>query len=214
MQPDFGSTVISLLSVFLLLFLAGVPIRFLGGTVLLGAISVVTLILTSPYRMARFHTFLNPWEDPAGRGFQILQSLIGLSNGSLFGVGLGNGKEKLFFLPEAHNDFIFAVIGEELGFIGVLGVILAFVFFIYRGLRAGWLIYQRKGDAFGFYLAAGITLSLGLQALINMAVVFGLLPTKGLALPFISYGGSALMVDLFAVGVLMSVSRGIKRGPS
>jgi cell division protein FtsW len=208
MQPDFGTTVMIGLVFFLLMFLAGVPQRFLVTVLALGGAIGSWLAIGTAYRRARLMTFLDPWQDPGGKGFQILQSFIGLHNGNFWGVGLGNGKEKLFYLPEAHNDFIFAVIGEELGFLGVAAVALAYLYFIYRGLRIAWNCHHKHGDAFGTYLAAGITLALGLQGFVNMSVVLGLVPTKGLTLPFISYGGSALLVDLFAVGVLLSIARG------
>jgi len=207
-QPDFGTTVMIALSIFALLHLAGVPRKYLLTSLLLIAIAASWLALGSSYRRARLLTFLDPWQDPAGKGFQIIQSFIGLYNGNFWGVGLGNGKEKLFYLPEAHNDFIMAVIGEELGFLGVLGVVAAYVFFIHRGFKIGWNCYKQHRDKFAMLLACGITLALGFQALLNIAVVLGLVPTKGLNLPFISYGGSSLLVDLFAVGVLLSVGRG------
>ncbi len=208
LQPDFGSTVMITGVIFLMMFLAGVPKRYLGGLAITGAAAAAALILSSPYRKARLMTFLDPWQDPLGRGFQVLQSMLGIHNGSIFGVGLGNGKEKLFYLPEAHNDFIFAVIGEELGFVGVVAVILAFCFFIYRGLTIASECWQDRQDRFGALAATGITLALGLQGFVNMGVVLGLLPTKGLTLPFISYGGSALVVDLFAIGILLNISKG------
>ncbi|MBC7387332.1 MAG: putative lipid II flippase FtsW [Cryobacterium sp.] len=208
LQPDFGSTVMITVVIFLMMFLAGVPKRYLGGIFLLGGGSAAALVLGSPYRRARLMTFLDPWQDPLGKGFQVLQSMLGVHNGSIFGVGLGNGKEKLFYLPEAHNDFIFAVIGEELGFIGVCAVILAFCFFIYRGLKIASDCWEEKQDRFGSLAATGITLALGLQGFVNMGVVLGLLPTKGLTLPFVSYGGSALVVDLFAIGILLNISKG------
>jgi cell division protein FtsW len=190
-----------------MLFLAGSSLRWLLVSAV-GAIgAAVALVLAAPYRMARLLTFMNPWEDPYGKGFQILQSMVGFHQGKLLGVGLGNGKEKLFYLPEAHSDFIFAVIGEELGFVGVIGVLLAFLFFIYRGLVISRRVQTEQHDLFGASLAAGITLILGFQGLINMAVVMGLLPTKGLALPFISYGGSGLVINLFAVGVLLNIAK-------
>lgn len=207
MQPDFGSTVLLAGTAFILMFIAGVrPLYLFGGLSAVVAAGTV-LIATSPYRMARVMTFMDPWRDPAGKGFQVIQSMLGLHNGSLFGQGLGNGKEKLFFLPEAHNDFIFAVIGEELGFIGVISVISAYIFLLYRGLRISWDALNLRQDRFGFYLGCGISLLMGLQAFINMAVVMGLLPTKGLTLPFISYGGSALILNLFAMGILYSISK-------
>ena len=211
LQPDFGTTVIMGVVIFLLMFLAGVPKRYLASALILGGMAAAFLTLGTAYRRDRVMTFLNPWRDPSGKGFQIIQSMVGLHNGSLLGVGLGNGKEKLFYLPEAHNDFIFAVIGEELGFLGIFAVALAYLYFVYRGLRIAWNSYTQYKDQFGMLLAAGITLALGLQGFVNMAVVLGLVPTKGLTLPFISYGGSALLIDLFAVGVLLSVARGPRR---
>lgn len=207
-QPDFGTTVMITIVIFAMMFLAGVPKRFLFAALGLAILAGAYLALGTPYRRNRVMTFLDPWRDPGGSGFQILQSFLGLHHGGLFGVGLGNGKEKLFYLPEAHNDFIFAVIGEELGFLGVLGVVAAYLFFIHRGLSIAWESFRKYEDTFGMLLASGITLALGLQGFVNMAVVLGLVPTKGLTLPFISYGGSALLIDLFAVGVLLSVARG------
>jgi cell division protein FtsW len=199
---------------FFMMFLAGVPKKLLLVSVSVAAAIGTWLVLSSPYRHARLMTFLDPWSDPGGRGFQVIQSMVGLHNGQFSGTGLGNGKEKLFYLPEAHNDFIFAVIGEELGFIGVASVMAAYLYFIYRGLKIASDCHQKYGDVFGALLAAGITLALGLQGFVNMAVVLGALPTKGLTLPFISYGGTALFVDLFAVGTLLSIARGPKKGTS
>ncbi len=212
-QPDFGSTVLLAGTTFILMFIAGVqPLILFGG--LFSALGLATLLVVfSPYRMARVMTFFDPWRDPAGRGFQVIQSMLGLHNGSVFGQGLGNGKEKLLFLPEAHNDFIFAVIGEELGFVGVIAVMTAFVLFIYRGLKISWLALHERHDRFAFYFGSGITLILGLQAFVNMAVVMGLLPTKGLTLPFISYGGSALTLNLFGMGILYRISKSNMSAP-
>lgn len=208
LQPDFGTTVMITLTIFALMFLGGVPIRYLLGTVIPFLAIGVWLAVGTPYRLNRLMVFLDPWRDPAGKGFQILQSFVGLHHGRLWGVGLGNGKEKLFFLPEAHNDFIASVIGEELGFVGIAFVIILYLILIHRGLRIAWNCYQRYQDRFGLLLASGITLGLGLQSFVNVAVVLGLVPTKGLNLPFISYGGSAILVDLFAVGILLSIARG------
>lgn len=213
-QPDFGTTVMISIVLFALMYLAGVPKKYLLGALTLAVAVGVMLALGTPYRRDRVMTFIDPWRDPGGKGFQILQSMVGLHSGRFWGVGLGNGKEKLFFLPEAHNDFIFAVIGEELGFLGLASVLLAYIYFIYRGLKIAWDCQRLYQDIHGLLLAAGITLALGLQGLVNMAVVLGLVPTKGLTLPFISYGGSALMVDLIAVGVLLSIARGPQRGMS
>ncbi len=211
LQPDFGTTVIITLVIFCLMFLAGVPSKYLSVTLLSGAAIGGWLALGTGYRRMRVMTFVDPWSDPGGKGFQILQSFVGLHNGRLWGVGLGNGKEKLLYLPEAHNDFIFSVIGEELGFIGIVGVVLAYVYFIYCGLRIASDCHKLRHDRFGMLLAAGITLALGLQGFVNISVVLGLVPTKGLTLPFMSYGGSALLVDLFVVGVLLNVG---KRAPA
>lgn len=207
LQPDFGSTVLLAGTTFVMMFIAGVRPLYLFGGLFTAIAAGAALIVSEPYRMTRVLTFIDPWKDPAGKGFQVIQSMLGLHNGSLLGQGLGNGKEKLFFLPEAHNDFIFAVIGEELGFVGLAAVIVAYVFFIYRGLRISWIALQERNDRFGFYLGCGISLLLGLQAFINMGVVMGLLPTKGLTLPFISYGGSALTLNLMAIGILYSISK-------
>ena len=207
LQPDFGSVALLVGTTFILMYISGVrPLYLFGGAFGAAGLGAV-LIATSPYRLARVMTFIDPWRDPAGKGFQVIQSMLGLHNGSLFGQGLGNGKEKLFFLPEAHNDFIFSVIGEELGFVGVAGVIVAYVLFIYRGLKISWNALNERQDRFGFYLGCGISLLLGLQAFINMGVGMGLLPTKGLTLPFISYGGSALTLNLMAIGILYSISK-------
>jgi cell division protein FtsW len=211
MQPDFGTTVMIVSVVFALMFLAGVPKKYFAIALVLGAVAGVYLALGTAYRRDRVMTFLDPWRDPSGKGFQIIQSMLGLHNGSLTGVGLGNGKEKLFYLPEAHNDFIFAVIGEELGFVGIFAVVCAYLYLIYRGFKIAWNCHTQYKDLFGMLLASGITLALGLQGFVNMAVVMGLVPTKGLTLPFISYGGSAILVDLFAVGVLLSIARGPTR---
>ncbi|MCM0605013.1 MAG: putative lipid II flippase FtsW [Xanthomonadaceae bacterium] len=206
-QPDFGSVVMIGVTIFAMMFLAGVSLRYLFGSLALAVAGAGMLIWLEPYRLARFMSFLDPWADPGGKGFQIIQSFVGLNHGGFFGVGLGNGKEKLFYLPEAHNDFILAVIGEELGYLGVIAVISGFLLFIYRGLKIALTSLEATGDRFAFNLGVGITLIIGLQAFVNIAVVLGLLPTKGLTLPFISYGGSAILVNLFAVGVLLSLTR-------
>ncbi len=207
-QPDFGSVALLFGVLFFLMYIAGVPKKYLLSMFILVSVIGIYLALGTPYRRQRLQSFFNPWLDPSGKGFQILQSFVGFHNGHIFGVGLGNGKEKLFYLPEAHNDFLFAVIGEELGFLGIAGVVFTFIYFIYKGIRIGWDAYKKSGDHFALYLAMGITLMLGLQGFVNMSVALGLLPTKGLTLPFMSYGGSALLMDLFAVGVLLSISRG------
>jgi cell division protein FtsW len=207
-QPDFGTIVMITVVIFALMFLAGVPKRYLATALALAGIVGAWLALGTAYRRDRLMTYMDPWRDPGGKGFQIIQSFVGLHHGRFWGTGLGNSKEKLFFLPEAHNDFILSVIGEELGFIGILAIGLGYLSIVYRGLKIAWNCQVRYGDRFGMLLATGITLALGLQGFVNMSVVLGLLPTKGLTLPFISYGGSALLIDLFAVGVLLSIGRG------
>lgn len=201
-QPDFGAAMTLGIITFVMLFIGGVSLRFLGGTVLL-SIPVVFYLAKEPYRWKRITSFLDPWADPQGSGFQLVQSLIALGSGGLTGQGLGEGKQKLAFLPEIHTDFIFAHIGEEMGFIGVTAVVVLFFLICLRGLS----IATRQSEPFYYFLASGLTIMISIQALINFAVVTGLAPTKGLPLPFISYGGSSLVVNLIAVGILLNLSR-------
>lgn len=207
-QPDFGTGVVFATLVFILLFVAGARVLHLGAAVL-AAVPVLFYIATrAPYRTGRLLAFLDPWKDPSDSGFQIIQSFLAFGAGKLFGVGLGEGHQKRFYLPEVHTDFIFSVIGEELGLLGVTGVIGLFVFLTWRGFRACF----RAGDLFGSYLALGVTLLIAVQALLNMGVVMGLLPTKGATLPFVSYGGTSLVINLLAVGILLNISsQGVKR---
>jgi cell division protein FtsW len=209
-QPDFGTAVTIGIVVFIVMFVSGVRLSFLICTVLVAIPPLVFLVARSGYRMRRILAFLDPWKDPQGTGFQIIQSFIAFANGGLLGEGLGDGKQKLLYLPEAHTDFIFSVIGEELGFIGVIGIVALFVIFIWRGLA----ISIRLRDSFCSYLAVGITSMVGLQALINMGVSMGLLPTKGLTLPFISYGGSSLLIIMFSSGLLLNLSSRMNQVPS
>ena len=203
LEPDMGTAVVLTLLFFGLLFLGGarIPHLFVMGVLLLAAAYV--LIMQSDYRRRRLLNFLDPWQDPTDTGFQLTQSFVALGNGGLFGVGLGEGRQKLFFLPEAHADFVLALVGEELGFLGTGLLIGLFAILIVKGFK----IAGRAPDAFGRHLAAGVTLLVGIQVLINMSVVSGLLPTKGLTLPFVSYGGSSLIVSLVAIGILLSISR-------
>jgi cell division protein FtsW len=202
-QPDYGTTVTLMLLALCLFFIAGVPLRILGSLATGGGLLMAILAVRAPYRWNRLWAYLNPDLDPQGLNFQVNQSLIAVGAGGAGGAGLGESSQKLFFLPAAHTDFIFAVVGEELGFAGCLLLVLAFLVLLWRGTRAA----LRAPDAFGCYLAAGITLSLVLQAFINMGVVLGLLPTKGLPLPFVSYGGSSLLVSLLAAGLVLNVSQ-------
>jgi len=207
-QPDFGSAVMIALLTFVVLFAAGAKAGYLLGCVLLAVPVGYAAIASSPYRMRRITAFLEPFEHRQGAGYQITESLMSFGSGGWTGVGLGDGRQKLLFLPEAHTDFISAIIGEELGFIGVVLLCAAFAWVVFRGLRAAW----RAQDEYAGYLAAGMTLFIGLQAFTNLAVAMGLLPTKGLALPFVSYGGSSLLVNAAAAGIILNTSRyGVSR---
>ena len=202
-QPDFGSAVMIALLTFVVLFAAGARAGYLLGGLLLALPVGYAAIASSPYRMRRIKAFLEPFEHRQGAGYQITESLMSFGSGGWTGAGLGDGRQKLLFLPEAHTDFISAIIGEELGFIGVVLLCAAFAWIVLRGLRAAW----RVQDEYAAYLAAGMTLFIGLQAFTNLAVAMGLLPTKGLALPFVSYGGSSLIVNAAAAGIVLNISR-------
>ena len=203
MTPDLGTTVTIMLIALCLFFMAGVPKRYLAAMSALGALGVLALAWISPYRWARLISFLNPERDPQGAGYQAIQSLTAVGAGGVSGAGLGQSGQKLFFLPEAHTDFIYAVIGEELGMAGCLAVVTGFLVLLWRGLRTALLLK----DPFGLYLGVGLTVFLVGQAMINVGVVLGLLPTKGIPLPFISYGGSSLVASLAAAGVLLNMSQ-------
>ena len=203
LQPDLGTAVTLLVISATLLFVAGLDLRWIAVSVVFALPAFYLLIFRVAYRRQRILAFLNPWEEPLGRGFQIIQSLISVGAGGIAGLGFMEGKQKLFYLPEAHTDFIFAVVGEELGMIGTCGVLVLFALFLWRGFRASML----APDLFGFYLSLGITMMICVQAFINMSVVLGLLPTKGIPLPFLSYGGSSFVVMLAAVGILLNVSQ-------
>lgn len=202
-QPDLGSAFLIGSVVVIMFFIAGGKIWYFGMLALLALPGFYFLVMRVPYRWARIATFLDPWQDPQGAGFQLTQSQIAFGSGGLWGVGIGHSIQKLFYLPAAHTDFVFSIIGEEMGFLGAFTVILLFCAFIWQGAR----IAKRVKDPFGYYLACGIVLILGLQAVINFGVTIGALPTKGLPLPFISYGGSALVVNMMLVGLLLNISR-------
>ena len=202
-EPDLGTAIIIAVTALGLLFVAGTRTSYILLSVLVAApIGWHVFIAGNAMRRARILAFLFPWKFRRTIGYQLYESLISVGSGGLWGQGLGQGHQKLFFLPEAHTDFILAIIGEELGLCGVLAVLLAFALLVWRGLRAA----TRARDAFGCYLAFGVTLLFGLQALVNMGVVMGLLPTKGLPLPFVSFGGTALVMSLFMAGVLANIS--------
>lgn len=202
-QPDFGTVMAMSLVLLLMLFAGGASLAHLGGLLALLTPLAAAAVAFKAYRLRRIMTFLDPWADPQGAGHQIIQSFLAFGSGGVFGRGLGEGRQKLLFLPERHSDFIYAVIGEELGLIGALAVLLLFGIVLWRGMRIARLAHE----PFGRMLALGITLLIIVQALINMAVVTGLFPTKGIALPLVSYGGSALLVTLAAVGVLLNISK-------
>jgi cell division protein FtsW len=213
LERDLGTAVLLALLLFAMLFAAGTRLGFLLGALLLAAPVAWTLVAGTPYRMQRIAAFLDPWQHREGVGFQIVESLIGIGNGGWLGQGLGEGKGKLFYLPAAHTDFIAAVVAEETGLLGVTLVLGLYAVLVWRGLRAA----RDAADGFACFAALGVTTLIGAQALVNLAVVFGLLPTKGLTLPFVSYGGSSLVTLLLAAGVLASASTGrggfLRRGP-
>ncbi|NIO05947.1 MAG: putative lipid II flippase FtsW [Proteobacteria bacterium] len=207
-QPDFGAALFLGIIVMLMLFAAGTRLSYILSMALIAAPVVYYLIVKVPYRLHRIMSYLNPWNDPQGTSFQLVQSLVAFGGGGIFGSGLGQGKQKLFFLPAPHTDFIFSVIGEEIGLIGALIVLGLFLVLCIRGIR----VSLDAPDEFGTYLGLGITSLISLQAIINMAVVLGLLPTKGLTLPFISYGGTSLVVSFVSVGILLNISSHALRG--
>lgn len=203
LQPDLGTAIILGVVALCLLFVAGTRTSYILLAVLLAApVGWKLFIADTPWRLKRLLAFVDPWQFRRDSGYQLAESLISVGSGGLFGQGLGQGRQKLFFLPAAHTDFILAVVGEEVGLVGIGLVMLAFAVLVFRGITAA----LRARDAFGSYLAFGISALIGLQALVNMGVVLGLLPTKGLPLPFVSYGGSALVTSLFMVGVLANIS--------
>jgi len=203
LEPDFGTAVSLLAVIGVMVFAAGISYRYLFGAVLLAAPALYVILMQADYRRRRLLTFMDPWADPLGDGFQIIQSLIAVGTGGVFGKGLMQGVQKLFYLPEPHTDFIFAVISEETGLIGASMVVLCFSVIAWRGLRTA----MRAPDSFGAFLALGITMMLVLQALMNISVVLGLVPTKGIPLPLVSNGGSSMLINLLGIGVLLNISQ-------
>jgi len=203
LEPDFGTALILTMLLYLMLFIGGARVHHLLATGLMALPVLIYVMLKAEYRLRRLMTFMDPWREASSSGFQIIQSLIAFGSGQLWGRGLGESRQKLFYLPEAHTDFVFSVIGEELGLLGALLVLALFGVIIARGLR----LTSRIEEPFDQYLAFGLTVLLGLQALIHMGVVMGLMPTKGLVLPFISYGGSAMVINLMEAGILLGLSR-------
>ena len=200
---DFGTAATLILVAAGMIFAAGISWKHIGVFSLMLIPAGAMLIFSAAYRRDRLFSFLNPEADPLGKGFQAMQSLIAVGTGGLRGLGIGNGRQKLFFLPEPHTDFIFSIIGEELGFIGAFGLLALFAFLVWRGFRVTRYAHGR----FEFYAALGFTLLIGIQALINISVALCLLPTKGLPLPLVSYGGSSLMTSLMSIGILLNLSQ-------
>jgi cell division protein FtsW len=207
LQPDMGTAVVILGTVFVLAFAAGARLKHLLVGGLAGTTVGLSLIYVEGYRWARFTSFLDPWADPQGSGYQVIQSLVAITSGGPFGLGLGASRQKWLYVPNGHTDFIYAIIGEELGLVGMLVVLALFGALIFAGIR----VALSAPDAFGRLLAAGITGWLGLQAIVNLGAVTGVLPITGVPLPFVSFGGSSLVVNLVAVGILVSIARGARR---
>jgi len=203
LQPDFSTGVIIIAVVFIMIFVAGANIAHLLGLTLPGIIMLVLLIISEEYRLKRWTSFLRPFEDPRGSGYQIIQSLYALGSGGLFGLGLGRSRQKFFYIPLPQNDFIFSIIGEELGFIGTFTIIILFILLIWRGIR----IAIHAPDHFGSMLATGLIAMIALQVIMNIAVVTSSMPVTGIPLPFISCGGSSLLFSLAGVGILLNISR-------
>ncbi|HHU19171.1 MAG TPA: stage V sporulation protein E [Bacilli bacterium] len=203
LQPDLGTGLILVGSCFTLLFISGAQIKHFVFLAVLGLAGLTGLIASAPYRINRITAFINPWNDPLGNGFQIIQSLYAIGPGGLFGLGYGNSLQKYFYLPEPHNDFIFSIVAEELGFIGATIILGLFFYLLWKGVQIG----LNAPDKFGSLLAIGIVIQISLQVIINISVVIGLIPVTGITLPFLSYGGSSLTLTLAAMGIVINVSR-------
>lgn len=203
LQPDFGTGVIIVITIITILFVSGVKMNFFIKLGIAGLIGIIGLIIIAPYRLKRIVSFLNPWEDPLGSGFQIIQSLYAIGPSGLLGAGLGNSIQKHFYLPEPQTDFIFSIISEELGFMGGLIVSILFLTIIYRGIN----ISLKQIDPFAKYLSFGLIFSLSFQAILNLMVVVGLIPVTGVTLPFLSYGGSSLLISMINIGIVLNISK-------
>lgn len=209
-EPDYGTTAVLFAMALGMLFMAGVPLVSFGAWAALVGVAMSLIVVAAPYRVERLMSFLNPWADPFNTGFQLTQALIAIGRGEAFGVGLGHGVQKLFYLPEAHTDFLFAVMAEELGFVAVALVILLYAAFAWRSLSIARMA-QANGHFYGAYLASGLGLLIALQALVNIGVNLGALPTKGITLPLMSYGGTSLVANCVAVGLLVRVAYEARR---
>ena len=203
LQPDLGTGMVLVVTIVSLLFIAGVNMKFFIGGGLLGIIGIIVLIIIAPYRMDRITSFINPWKDPLGTGFQIIQSLYAIGPGGLLGRGYLNSIQKHFYLPEPQTDFIFSIIAEEFGIVGAFIVVILFVIFLIRGIN----IALKSKDSFSKYLAFGMTFQIIFQAIMNLMVVVGLIPVTGVTLPFLSYGGSSLLISMICVGILLNISK-------
>jgi len=206
LQPDFGTGIIIVVTIIVLLFISGVKMNFFIKLGVLGLIGIVGLIIIAPYRLKRIISFINPWADPLGSGFQIIQSLYAIGPSGLLGAGLGNSIQKHFYLPEPQTDFIFSIISEELGFMGVLIITTLFITIIYRGIK----VSLNQEDNFAKYLSFGLVFSLAFQTILNLMVVVGLIPVTGVTLPFLSYGGSSLLVSMANIGIILNISKNKK----
>jgi cell division protein FtsW len=203
LEPDFGTAASLAVIVAVMIFAAGLSYRYLLGALLIVLPAAVALMMSAPYRRRRMLAFLDPWSDPLGDGFQIIQSLIAVGTGGVFGRGLMAGVQKLFYLPEPHTDFVYAVIAEEVGLVGATAVLICFCIIAWRGLR----VSVHAPDKFGAFLALGLTTMIAIQAFVNISVVLGMMPTKGIPLPFVSAGGSSLLISLLGMGILLNVSQ-------
>src|SRR5260221_9061023 len=203
LQPDLGTALAIIVIVSAMVFAAGINYRYIIGLLLVSLPAAYLVLISADYRRRRMMVFLNPWDDPLGDGFQVIQSLIAVGTGGMFGRGLMAGVQKLFYLPDPHTDFIYAVIGEELGLAGATVVLACFCVIAWRGLRTA----VRAPDRFGAFLALGLTAMIVVQAFFNISVVLGLLPTKGIPLPFVSFGGSSLLMSMIGMGILLNVSQ-------
>jgi len=220
LEPDFGATVVIVGTVMAMLFLVGVKLRYYVGLMIMVGCSLAFLAVSSPYRMARLTAFLNPWADQFNSGYQLTQSLIAFGRGGWSGVGLGDSVQKMFYLPESHTDFLFAVLAEELGLLGILLVLILYSILIVRGFMIGYAAYL-EDRRFAAFTAYGLTFWMGLQAAINMGVNSGLLPTKGLTLPLLSYGGASLVINCIVIALLLRIDHenrwqalGLRRAPN
>jgi len=206
LEPDFGTGMVIVLTLVCMIFVSGVKIDFFIKIGAIGVVGIVGLIIVAPYRMARIVSYLNPWSDPLGSGFQIIQSLYAIGPGGLLGQGFGMSRQKHFYLPEPQTDFIFSIISEEFGFLGILIVVSFFLFIFYRIIK----IALKEKDLFGKYLAFGLGFGITIQAILNLMVVIGLIPVTGVTLPFLSYGGSSLLVSMASIGIVLNISRKVK----